>query len=344
MFGLFKKKEAPPEKTEVKSEDILPEVVIETPVVVEEKLVEKESWLQKLKSGLAKSTAQITENIASVFTRKKLDAATLQELEEALIRADMGPAVAARITAALAKTRLDKDVTDEEIRNVLADEITPILKPLEAKIDFYAAKPFVLLMVGVNGVGKTTTMGKMARQLADVGSSVLMVAGDTFRAAAVAQLEVWAQRAESDLLVGAENSDPASLAYKAMEQARAKGTDVVMIDTAGRLHNKTDLMAELEKIVRVIRKQDATAPHATLLVLDATTGQNAIAQAEVFSRLVPISGLVLTKLDGSAKGGVLVALAEKFKIPVFAIGVGENIEDLQSFDAETFTKALCGVG
>ncbi len=324
MFGFFKKKET--DKAEAQPEQEV-----------------KQGLWEKLKGGLSKSTTQLSDGITGIFTKKKLDDETLDALEELLIKADMGVATAQKLTAQLRKTRFGKDITDHEIREALADEITAVLNPVASVLDFESAKPFVLLMVGVNGVGKTTTMGKMAKQLTQANKKVLMVAADTFRAAAVSQLEVWAERANCELLTGAENADPASLAYKALEQAKANGTDVVMIDTAGRLQNKAGLMAELQKIIRVMQKMDESAPHATLLVLDATTGQNAHAQVDVFKSLTAVSGLVLTKLDGSARGGVLVALADVFKLPVVAIGIGEGIDDLRPFAADAFAKALCGV-
>ncbi|MDX1921699.1 MAG: signal recognition particle-docking protein FtsY [Alphaproteobacteria bacterium] len=329
MFGFFKKKET--DKPEAPSSE-----------KTEHDEVKRSLW-EKLKSGLSKSTTQLSDGITGIFTKKKLDDETLDALEELLIKADIGVATAQKLTAQLRKTRFGKDISDREIREALADEITAVLNPVAATLDFSTHKPFVLVMVGVNGVGKTTTMGKLAKQLTQNGKKVLMVAGDTFRAAAVSQLEVWAQRANCELLTGSENADPASLAYKALEQAKVNGTDVVMIDTAGRLQNKAGLMAELQKIIRVIQKMDESAPHATLLVLDATTGQNAHTQVDVFKSLTAVSGLVLTKLDGSARGGVLVALADVFKLPVYAIGVGEGIDDLRPFAADAFAKALCGV-
>jgi fused signal recognition particle receptor len=331
MFDLFKKKENQPEKPAPAEQK------------AEEKTAPKESWWQRLSGGLKKSTTQMSEGITAVFTKKKLDEETLHGLEELLIKADLGPAVAAKLTGNLRKSRFGKEVDDREIREALAQEIATLLQPLEKPLDFSAHKPFVLLMVGVNGTGKTTTMGKIARQLKEQGKSVLMVAADTFRAAASQQLEVWARRAGFPVITGAENADPASLAFKGLEQAKNEGVDVVMVDTAGRLHNKADLMAELQKIIKVLRKIDASTPHAALLVLDATTGQNALNQVEIFSSMIPVTHLVVTKLDGSARAGVLVAMAEKFKIPVTAIGVGEAIEDLQAFDAKSFARALCGV-
>lgn len=324
MFNLFSKKE-----------------IAEKPP--EQKREEQPGWLEKLTAGLTQSTAQLAQGMAAILTKKKLDDETLEQLEELLIKADLGPTTAGTLISKLRQSRFGKEVSDEDIRCALAGEIAVILKPVAATLDFEKAKPFVLLMVGVNGVGKTTTMGKLAKQLKDKGKTTLMVAGDTFRAAAVQQLDVWAQRAGAVLVKGAEQADPASLAFKGIEQAKAQNVDVVMIDTAGRLHNKTELMAELEKIIRVIKKHDNTAPHATLLALDATSGQNALQQARVFLESAAISGLIVTKLDGSARGGVLVALAEMFKLPVYAIGVGEGIDDLRPFDADDFAAALCGV-
>lgn len=302
-----------------------------------------QGWWARLSQSLQKSTTQLSDGISGIFTKQPLDEASLEQLEELLITADIGVKTAQTIVQRLRKSRFGKMVSDQEIRAALAAEITTVLQPVAKTLNVSGSKPFVVLMVGVNGVGKTTTLGKMAKQLYDQGKSVLLVAGDTFRAAAVAQLEVWATRAQAPLIAGDAGMDPASLAYKALEHAQEAGSDVVMVDTAGRLHNKTALMAELQKIIRVMRKLDATAPHATLLVLDATTGQNALTQVEVFSSLIPISGLILTKCDGSARGGVLVALAEKYRLPVYALGIGEAIEDLQPFAADAFAKALCGV-
>lgn len=338
MFGFLKKKE---EKKETVAASEAAQV--EPQAVPEEKVEEKQGWWDRLTGGLKKSTTQLGDGITGIFTKKKLDAETLGALEELLIKADLGPSVAARLSQQLSKNRFGKDITDHEVRTVLANEVSHILAPYAKPLELKGHKPFVLLMVGVNGAGKTTTMGKLAAQLKAQGKNVLMVAGDTFRAAAVSQLQVWGQRTGCDVIAGEANADPASLAYKGLEAGRANGADVVMVDTAGRLHNKNDLMAELQKIVRVIKKIDDTAPHATVLVLDATTGQNALAQVEVFKNLTAVTGLVLTKLDGSARGGVLLSLVEKYQLPVHAIGVGEGVEDLQVFDAAAFAKALCGV-
>ena len=266
----------------------------------------------------------------------------LEQLEELLIASDMGVDAALRVTANIAEGRFGKKLSTEEIKTLLSDEIARIMEPVAKPMPLYAQKPQVVLVVGVNGSGKTTTIGKLASQFRDAGKSVVIAAGDTFRAAAVEQLQVWGERAGVPVLTAPEGSDPASLAFDAIEKARTEKADLLMIDTAGRLQNRTDLMEELAKIVRVIRKQDPEAPHNTLLVLDATTGQNALSQVDTFRKLADVSGLVMTKLDGTAKGGVLVALADKFGLPIHAIGVGEQIDDLAPFDPEEFARALTG--
>jgi fused signal recognition particle receptor len=306
-------------------------------------MTEKLGWFQRLKQGLTKSSSRLTEGLAAILVKRKLDQDTLDEIEELLIAADLGPATAARLAADLGKSRFGKEVTDDEVRTFLADRIAEMLAPVAVPLEPGAAKPFVILMVGVNGVGKTTTIGKLAERYRAEGKRVMMAAGDTFRAAAVAQLAIWGERTGATVVKKDQGADPAALAYEALDQARRDGTDVLLIDTAGRLHNKAGLMEELAKIIRVLKKVDPAAPHATVLVLDATTGQNAIQQVEVFQSLVQINGLVLTKLDGSAKGGVLVALAEKFKLPVHAIGVGETAQDLQAFDPGEFARSLMGI-
>ena len=305
---------------------------------------EKKGWLSRLRSGLSKSTQRVTESITSLFTKKKLDQKTLDDLEEVLIRADLGVSVAARLVAKLGKERFGKEVTDEEVRAAFADDIAEILQPVALPLVLDTArKPHVVLVVGVNGSGKTTTVAKMANLHKREGRKVMLAAGDTFRAAAVEQLKVWGERAGVPVISRDTGADAAGLAFEALERAKAEGCDVLLIDTAGRLHNKTNLMDELAKIVRVIRKLDPEAPHSCLLVLDATTGQNAHAQVETFKALSPVDALVVTKLDGSAKGGVLVALAEKFKLPVVAIGVGEGIDDLRPFEARAFARGLMGL-
>ncbi|MBX9944685.1 MAG: signal recognition particle-docking protein FtsY [Reyranella sp.] len=305
---------------------------------------EKGSWLSRLRSGLSKSTRRVTESITGLFTKKKLDQKTLDDLEDALIQADLGVAVAARLVGKLGKERFGKEVTDEEVRGAFADDIAEILQPVAVPLVLDAAlRPHVVLVVGVNGSGKTTTIAKLANLYKREGRKVMLAAGDTFRAAAVEQLKVWGERADVPVVAKDTGADAAGLAYEALERARTEGCDVLLIDTAGRLHNKTNLMDELAKIVRVIRKLDAAAPHSCLLVLDATTGQNAHAQVETFKTLSPVDSLVVTKLDGSAKGGVLVALAEKFGLPVVAIGVGEGIDDLRPFEARAFARGLMGL-
>ncbi len=302
------------------------------------------SWLSKLKSGLTKSSTKLSEGIGSIFTKRKLDDVTLAELEELLITADIGPATAAKLVADFSRNRFGKDISDDEVKRALAEQVTEILKPYAKPLEIDASKkPFVVLVVGVNGTGKTTTIGKLAQYYHKQGLKIMLAAGDTFRAAAISQLKIWGERTNAPVVAGEPNSDAASLAYQALEKARSEKTDLLLIDTAGRLHNKADLMQELAKLVRVLKKLDPSAPHATLLVLDATTGQNAHAQVEVFRDLTQITGLVVTKLDGSAKGGVLVALADRFKLPIHAVGVGEGAEDFQPFNAQDFARSLMGL-
>ncbi|MDZ7708802.1 MAG: signal recognition particle-docking protein FtsY [Roseovarius sp.] len=275
--------------------------------------------------------------------RRALDDAMIESLEELLITTDMGVETALRVTANMAEGRMGQRLSSREIKGLLAQEITRIMEPVARPMPLYAKRPQVVLVVGVNGSGKTTTIGKLAAQFKAAGKSVVIAAGDTFRAAAVEQLQVWGERAGVPVMTAPEGSDPASLAFDAMTRAEAEGADLLMIDTAGRLQNRADLMEELAKIVRVIRKKDADAPHNTLLVLDATTGQNALAQVEIFRKIADVTGLVMTKLDGTARGGVLVALADKFGLPIHAIGVGEQIDDLAPFDPEEFAAALTGL-
>ena len=274
--------------------------------------------------------------------RRLLDDAMLESLEELLITADMGVDTATRVTANIAEGRFGKRISTSELRDALASEIARIMAPVARPLPLYPQKPQVVLVVGVNGSGKTTTIGKLAAQFKAAGKSVVIAAGDTFRAAAVEQLQVWGTRAGVPVLTAPEGSDPASLAFDALAKAQADGADLLLIDTAGRLQNRQDLMEELSKIVRVIRKKDPTAPHNTILVLDANTGQNAINQVEIFRKIADVSGLVMTKLDGTAKGGVLVALADKFGLPIHAIGIGEQIDDLAPFDPDDFARALVG--
>ncbi len=297
----------------------------------------------RLKAGLSRSAAKLTGGIAGVFTKRKLDDAALEELEEQLIAADLGATVAARIIKNFRSTRFGKEVTQQEVRETLAGEISRILAPVARPLEVDAGrKPFVILMAGVNGAGKTTTIGKLAARYRQAGLTVMMAAGDTFRAAAVEQLQVWGVRAGAEVVTAPANSDAASLAHDALARAQKAGADVLLIDTAGRLHNKTALMEELRKIIRVIRKLDESAPHAVLLTLDATTGQNAVTQVGIFKDMVELTGLIVTKLDGSARGGIVVALAEKFGLPIHAVGTGEQIDDLREFDPEEFARALVG--
>ena len=329
------------------------------------------SFFKKLRDKMFKSSDRITQGLDSIVeetspgaaepeapakpgllgrllgsgetARRVLDDAMLERLEDLLIQADMGVDTALRVTANLAEGRLGKRVSAEEIKQALADEITRIMDPVARPMPLYPTRPQVVLVVGVNGSGKTTTIGKLASQFKAAGKSVVIAAGDTFRAAAVEQLQIWGDRAGVPVMTAPEGSDPASLAFDAMTRAQETGADLLLIDTAGRLQNRTDLMEELAKIVRVIRKKDPSAPHNTLLVLDATTGQNALLQVEIFRKIADVSGLVMTKLDGTAKGGVLVALADKFGLPIHAIGVGEQIDDLSPFDPQDFARALVGI-
>jgi fused signal recognition particle receptor len=300
---------------------------------------EQTGFLARLKGGLSKSAAGLT----GFFTKKKLDAATVAELEESLIRSDMGSAQAKAIAQGVARNRYDAEIEPGQLRALVADEIAGRLAGIEKPLAIGGAhKPFVILVAGVNGTGKTTTIGKLAKRFVREGRSVMLAAGDTFRAAAIEQLGVWATRAKAEFIATKPGGDAAGLAFGALERAKAQKTDILIIDTAGRLQTKTDLMAELEKIARVIKKLDPSAPHAVLLVLDATTGQNAISQVQAFGTSVPLTGLIMTKLDGTAKGGILVALAAKFSLPVHFIGVGEGEDDLMPFEAVNFAKALTG--
>ncbi|MBN8890590.1 MAG: signal recognition particle-docking protein FtsY [Rhodospirillales bacterium 70-18] len=300
-------------------------------------------FFSRLKEGLSRSTQKLTQGLGAVFTRRKLDDAALEELEELLIGADLGTAVAARVIASFRRTRFGKEVTDTEIKSALAEEIAAILAPVARPLVIDPAlKPHVVLVVGVNGTGKTTTIGKLAKTYQEQGLRPMLVAGDTFRAAAVEQLQVWGQRTGAPVASAPANSDAAGLAFDALARARAEDIDVLLVDTAGRLHNKAALMEELRKIIRVLKKQDPTAPHSVLLVLDATTGQNALQQVNVFKDMVDVTGLVVTKLDGSARGGIVVALAEEFAIPVHAVGVGEQAGDLRPFDPQEFARGLVG--
>jgi fused signal recognition particle receptor len=300
-------------------------------------------FFSRLKAGLTRSTTKLTTGIADTFTKRKLDDVALEDLEELLIAADLGPSVSARIIGTFRTARFGQDVSASDIRSALADEIAKILAPVAQPLTIDETKsPFVILMVGVNGTGKTTTIGKLAQIYAEAGQRPMLVAGDTFRAAAVEQLQIWGDRAKAPVVTGAQESDPAGLAFDAMTRAAREGSKILLIDTAGRLHNKAALMEELRKIIRVIKKRDATAPHAVLLTLDATTGQNALTQVQTFKDMVDLTGLIVTKLDGSARAGVVVALAEATGLPIHAVGVGEQAADLRPFDPVEFARALTG--
>jgi fused signal recognition particle receptor len=305
---------------------------------------EKRGWWQRLTEGMRRTSTSLSESVTGLFTKRKLDDATLQDLEDALIQADLGVPTAMRITEAISAGRYNKEISAAEVRTILASEVEKTLEPVARALHIdRTKKPFVLLMVGVNGAGKTTTIGKLSQKFRQQGLKVMLAAGDTFRAAAIEQLKVWGERVGAPVLAREQGADAAGLAYDALQEAKANGTDVLLIDTAGRLQNKAGLMAELEKIVRVIKKFDESAPHATLLVLDATVGQNAVSQVELFQKVAGVTGLVMTKLDGTARGGILVALAAKFGLPVHFIGVGEGVEDLEPFTAGDFAKAIAGI-
>ncbi len=304
---------------------------------------EPSNFLNRISAGLRKSTSRMSESMAASFTKRTLDDAAIEELEDILIASDLGTGPAMKVTSRLSEDKFDKQITDLEIKIALADVISEILTPLEKPIVLGAMKPQIMLFVGVNGSGKTTTLGKIAKRFTDEGKKVLIAAGDTFRAAAFEQLSVWGERANAPVISGKIGSDAAGLVYDAIERARNENYDILMIDTAGRLQNRTELMDELAKVLRVIKKQDETAPHHSILVLDATVGQNALMQTEAFAKTAEVTGLIMTKLDGTAKGGVLVALSDKYKLPIHCIGIGEQIEDLENFSAPVFAAALSGV-
>jgi fused signal recognition particle receptor len=331
----------PPEATPQYIEEI--EAARMQPTVEAAAPAPKQNWFQRLSSGLRRSSDQLSGNIAAVFTKKRLDERMLEELEDVLIGADFGVDMASDVTEALRRERFDRDITGEEVRAVLADEIVRVLSPVAQPLRIDRSKrPFVILMVGVNGTGKTTTIGKLASLYRGQGLKVMLAAGDTFRAAAIEQLQVWGERTGAPVIARPAGSDASGLAYDAVAEAKAEGADVLMIDTAGRLQNRDELMGELEKIIRVIKKLDPEAPHATLLTLDATTGQNALNQVEIFGKRAGVTGLVMTKLDGTARGGILVAIARKFAMPVHFIGVGEGIDNLEPFAADEFAAAIAG--
>jgi fused signal recognition particle receptor len=304
----------------------------------------KNGWFQRLKAGLVKTSSKLTDGITSVFTKRKLDGETLEELEDLLLQADLGLETTHRVTANLRKNRFDKTIAPEEVRQVLAEEVERVLRPVAKPLVVNGNhKPEVILFVGVNGTGKTTTIGKLASRFRGEGKTVMLAAGDTFRAAAIEQLKVWGERTGAPVIAGQVGADAAGLAFDAMTEAQRVGIDVLLVDTAGRLQNKKGLMEELEKVVRVIRKVDPSAPHQVLLVLDATTGQNAVTQVEVFQKVAGVTGLVMTKLDGTARGGILVAISAKFGLPVVAIGIGEKVEDLQPFEPVEFARAIAEI-
>ena len=301
------------------------------------------SWLDRLRGGFSKTADKLADNLTGLTSRAALDSSTLDDIEEALIASDIGPEASHRIRDAIARQRFEK-LDERGLRTILAEEIEKILTPVAKPLEVYGfPRPHVILVIGVNGSGKTTTIGKLSQKFASEGRKVMLAAGDTFRAAAIEQLKVWGERTKTPVIAGAQGSDSASLAFNALTAAKEQAIDVLLIDTAGRLQNKAELMKELEKVVRVIRKVDATAPHAVLLVLDATVGQNALSQVEAFHRTAGVTGLVMTKLDGTARGGILVALAEKFKLPVHFIGVGEGVDDLAPFTARDFARAIAGI-
>ena len=302
-----------------------------------------QSWCQRLSGGLKRTSSSIGGAISDLVSKRKLDAAMLDELEEMLIRADLGVDVAARISAAIGEGRYDKAISSDEVKAVVATEVEKTLAPVARPLVVEGAKPFVILVAGVNGSGKTTTIGKLASRFRAEGRGVMLAAGDTFRAAAIDQLKIWGERTGAPVIARAPGSDAASLAFEALTAAKTNDVDILLVDTAGRLQNKAALMEELEKIVRVMKKVDASAPHAVLLVLDATVGQNALSQVEIFQKLAGVTGLVMTKLDGTARGGILVAIAQKFGLPIHFIGVGESVDDLSPFSPRDFGRALAGL-
>lgn len=328
------------EETEVPAGTVFEGAADEAEPALEKK---PKNWFSRLTSGLKKTSDQLGENIGAVFTKKKLDAQTLEEFEDVLIQADLGIETAMAITQELEKDRFDKEISTEDVRKILAREVEKTLNPVAIPFEIdNSKKPFVILMVGVNGSGKTTTIGKLADRFSREGKKVLLAAGDTFRAAAIEQLQIWGERTSCEVIVRPAGSDASGLAFDAVKQAQEDSADILIIDTAGRLQNRDELMAELEKIIRVIKKVDESAPHGVLLTLDATTGQNALQQVEIFGQRAGVTGLVMTKLDGTARGGILVAIAKKYALPVHYIGVGEAIEDLEPFSPKEFAAAIAG--
>ncbi len=300
------------------------------------------SWWKRLSGGLKRTSSSLGSAISDLVSKRKLDAETVEELESELIRADLGPEFAARIAAVLGEGRFEKAIASDEVKAILAGEIENVLAPVARPLEV-TARPFVILVAGVNGSGKTTTIGKLAARFRAEGKSVMLVAGDTFRAAAIDQLKIWGERTGANVMASEAGADAASLAFDAITAAKAQRVEIVLVDTAGRLQNRTELMNELEKMVRVIRKVEANAPHAVLLVLDATVGQNALSQVDIFGKIAGVTGLVMTKLDGTARGGILVAIAAKFGLPVHFIGVGEGVDDLAPFTARDFARAVVGL-
>ena len=301
------------------------------------------SWFQRLKTGLTRTSSRLTEGITGLFTKRKLDGATLEDLEDLLIQADLGVETSGRIIERISKGRFEKGISADDVREILASEVEAVLAPVATPLVIGPDRqPHVILVVGVNGGGKTTTIGKLARRFKSEGRTVMLAAGDTFRAAAIDQLKVWGERTGCEVVSSNVGSDASGLAYEALQRAKQAGADVLIVDTAGRLQNKQALMEELEKVTRVLKKIDSSAPHDVLLVLDATTGQNALQQVEIFGKRAGVTGLVMTKLDGTARGGILVAIAAKYQLPVHAIGVGEGVEDLQPFKARDFANAIAG--
>jgi len=352
LWGFGRKREAPareePEAPEREPAQALPGTtpVEATPAEGEaegEAAGKAKGWFSRLRDGLSRSSNKLGDSVSSLFTKKKLDASSLQDLEDILIEADLGVDTAMAITDRLSEGRYAKGIEPEELQEVLAEEVEKVLAPLARPLDLSGAKPFVLLVVGVNGTGKTTTIGKIAAQEARAGRKVVLAAGDTFRAAAVEQLRIWGERSNVEVVSGAPKADAAGLVYEALDAAEAQRADVLIVDTAGRLQNKAELMAELEKIVRVIRRRNSEAPHAVLQTLDATTGQNAMSQVDIFRDKVGVTGLVMTKLDGTARGGILVAIGAKHGLPIHYVGVGEGIDDLAPFEARDFARAIAGL-
>ena len=304
----------------------------------------KTNWWQRLSGGLRRTSSSLGTALSDLVTKRKLDAAMVEELEEELIRADLGVAVASRVAGAVGEGRYDKDVSADDVKTIFAAEIEKVLAPVAQPLAIDAAKkPFVILVIGVNGSGKTTTIGKLAAKLRSEGRTLMLAAGDTFRAAAIDQLKIWGSRVGATVIAREPGSDAAGLVFDAIAAAKKENADVLLVDTAGRLQNRAELMSELEKVVRVIGKAEPGAPHAVLLVLDATVGQNALSQVEIFEKMAGVTGLVMTKLDGTARGGILVAIAEKFRLPVHFIGVGEGVDDLQPFAARDFARAVAGL-